>query len=211
MNTRLAMTISVAALSLAFAGACKRQPEPSSTQTTSAATETQEEGRMTATEHPAAAPTTATTTAMMSKEDKEFMTKAANGGMFEVTLGAEAARKAMNADVKAFANRMVTDHGKVNDELKQLAAKKGVTLPTELDKKHKDKIAELSKASGAKFDKDYIELMVEDHEKDVKDFKDAAKDAKDPDLRGWAAKTVPTLDEHLNLAKEIKTKTHPRT
>lgn len=205
MNTRLAMTISVATLSLAFAGACKRQEEPTSTRTTSATTSTAEESPTTATERPSTAPTT------MAHADKEFMTKAAVGGMLEVALGTQAEQKASSPDVKAFGKRMVTDHGKANEELKQLAAKKGVTLPTELDKEHKEAHEKLSKLSGAKFDREYAEAMVDDHEKDVKEFTDASKDAKDADLRAWAAKTLPVLEEHLKMAKDIKMKTHPRT
>lgn len=206
MNTRIAITISAAVLSLAFAGGCRKQEEPSSTKTTSANPPTVDTSRS-ATDRPTAAPAAAT----LASEDKEFMTKAAQGGMLEVTLGSSAAQRAASADVKTFANRMVTDHGKANNELKQLAARKGATLPTELDKDHKDKIASLTKHTGAKFDKAYIDEMVDDHEKDVKEFRDAAKDAKDPDLRAWAQKTLPVLEEHLNMAKDLKNKTHERT
>jgi putative membrane protein len=202
MNTRLAITISAAALSLAFAGACQKREEPSGAGTTGATTGAVDTSRTTA-EHPT--PMGATTTALAS-EDKEFMTKAAIGGMLEVRLGQQAAQKGLSADVKAFGNRMVTDHGKANDELKQLASKKGFMLPTELDENHKEKVDELSKLTGAKFDREYAKDMVDDHEEDVKEFKDAAKNAKDPDLRAWAGKTLPILEDHLKMAKDMKAK-----
>jgi putative membrane protein len=163
MNHRLAITLSAAVLALG--AGCKRQGEETGTTKTTSATET-----------PA---TTATATAPIASEDKEFITKAAEGGMLEVTLGAEAARKASMPDVKTLGDRMVTDHSKVNDELKQLAAKKGVTLPTEMDKEHKSDADKLTKLSGTKFEREYADFMVDDHEKDVKELRNAYKYTKD--------------------------------
>jgi putative membrane protein len=148
--------------------------------------------------------TTGTTT--VSSADQEFMTKAAIGGMAEVNLGNVAAQKGTNADVKAFGNQMVTDHSKANDELKALAAQKGVTLPADVDAEQKKKADEVSAKSGKDFDKAYMADMVEDHEKDVKEFEKASKDAQDPDLKAWAAKTLPTLQHHLQMAKDTKGK-----
>jgi putative membrane protein len=193
MNHRLAITLSAAVLALG--AGCKRQGEETGTTKTTSATETP------------ATTATATATAPIASEDKEFITKAAEGGMLEVTLGAEAARKASMPDVKTLGDRMVTDHSKVNDELKQLAAKKGVTLPTEMDKEHKSDADKLTKLSGTKFEREYADFMVDDHEKDVKEFRKASKDAKDPELRAWAAKTLPVLEQHLDLAKAVKAKT----
>lgn len=152
---------------------------------------------------PATASTTATT---LSHDDQEFVTKAAEGGMAEVSLGNLAASKGVSADVKAFGNRMATDHGKANDELKTLASGKGVVLPVEMDKESKETSDKLSGKSGKDFDKEYMEAMVKDHEKDVKEFEKASKDAKDPDVKAWAAKTLPTLQDHLKMAKETEKK-----
>src|SRR3954454_745358 len=138
--------------------------------------------------------------------DSDFMTKAAQGGMAEVALGQMASSKATDAGVKAFGDRMVTDHSKANDELKQLAQTKGVTLPADTDDASKKTSDKLSKLSGKAFDKGYISDMVTDHEKDVKEFEKASKDAKDPDLKAWATKTLPTLQDHLKMAKETKAK-----
>jgi len=146
------------------------------------------------------------TVSSLDPADKDFVMKAAQGGMAEVMLGQMASSKATNADVKNFGNRMVSDHGKANDELKQLAQTKGMALPADADKESKEMSDKLSKLSGKDFDKEYISGMVEDHEKDVKEFEKASKDAKDPDLKAWAAKTLPTLQDHLKMAKDTKAK-----
>jgi len=138
--------------------------------------------------------------------DKEFVMKAAQGGMGEIMLGQMASSQGTNAEVKNFGNRMVTDHGKANDELKQLAQNKGLALPADADKETKEFSEKLAKTSGKDFDKEYINNMVNDHEKDVAEFEKASKEAKDPDLRAWAAKTLPTLQDHLKMAKEVKSK-----
>lgn len=150
--------------------------------------------------------TTSTSAVSLSDTDKDFIMKAAIGGMAEVATGQIAATKATNADVKAFGNRMVQDHGKANDELKQLASTKGVTLPAETDADHKKKADDLSKKSGKDFDKAYMTDMVADHEKDVSEFQNAAQNAQDPDLKSWAAKTLPTLQDHLKMAKDTNAK-----
>ena len=127
--------------------------------------------------------------------------------MLEVELGAKAAQMGTSPDVKTFGNHMVNDHSKADAELKDLASRKGVTLPTQLDSDHRKKIEDLTKLSGAKFDSEYAKDMVDDHEEDVSEFEKASKDLKDPDLRQWAAKTLPTLKSHLEMAKDVKAKT----
>ena len=139
-----------------------------------------------------------------AEPDKKFIMNAAAGGLYEVEAGKLATQKASSEDVKKFGQRMVDDHSKANDELMQLANTKGVTPPKEIDKKHKGELDKLSKASN--FDKTYMEMMVKDHEKDVSEFRKEAKDGKDPDVKAWAAKTVPTLEEHLNMAKGMTKK-----
>lgn len=146
------------------------------------------------------------TVSNLSDADKDFVMKAAIGGMAEVQAGQTAQQKAQNADVKAFANRMVQDHSKGNDELKQLATVKGLALPTEVDAEHKKKADALSSKSGAAFDKTYMSDMVSDHEKVVKEFQKAAQSANDTDIKNWASKTLPTLQEHLRMAQETRKK-----
>jgi putative membrane protein len=98
---------------------------------------------------------------------------------------------------------MATDHGKAGEELKAVATKNGVTLPPDPDAKHKAIVDSLSKLSGAEFDKAYITEMVKDHEKDAIGFEDASKTAKNPDVKGFAAKTLPMIKSHLKKIKAI--------
>lgn len=135
-----------------------------------------------------------------------FLAEAAQGGMAEVELGKLAATKAQDAEVKKFAQMMVDDHSKANAELKTLAAKKNLTLPTDVGSSHKSTMDELKALTGADFDKAYVEAMVDDHETDVAAFKDQAEDSTDPDVKAFAAKTLPTLQKHLDAIKAIQAK-----
>jgi putative membrane protein len=146
------------------------------------------------------------TVSSLSAADKDFVMKAANGGMAEVAGGQTAVQKATNADVKTFGQRMVDDHGKANDELKQLATTKGLALPTAPDAEHQKKLDELSKKTGKAFDKAYMDDMVKDHEKDVAEFQKESTSAQDPDLKNWVTKTLPTLQDHLRMAKDTQKK-----
>ena len=128
---------------------------------------------------------------------------AAQGGTLEVRLGEIAKEKGARQDVKHFGAMMATDHGKAGEELKAVATKNGVTLPPDLDAKHKAIVDSLSKLSGAEFDKAYITEMVKDHEKDAIGFEDASKTAKNPDVKGFAAKTLPVIKSHLKKIKAI--------
>src|SRR5436309_5086391 len=130
----------------------------------------------------------------LSEKDKTFMKKAAKGGMMEVAMGQVAEQKAQSEDVKSFGKRMVTDHGKANDELKSIASKKGVQLPS---KEHTAKWTS---------DKIYMDMMVKDHEKDLAEFKEEANGGSDPDLKKFADDTSKVIQEHLDLAKEIQGK-----
>jgi putative membrane protein len=139
-------------------------------------------------------------------DPKGFMTQAAAGGLAEVELGRMASTKAQNPEVKKFAQMMVQDHTNANTELKSLAGKKNVTLPTELDAEHKAIRDRLNGLSGAEFDKAYMEAMVEDHEKTVDLFETQSEDGTDPDAKAFAAKTLPKLREHLKMAESIEDK-----
>lgn len=130
-----------------------------------------------------------------------FMHQAAIGGLAEVELGRLASEKASSDEVKQFGQRMVTDHSKANTELQTLAQKKGVTLPTELDAKHKKTVEKLSKLSGAAFDRAYMDEMRKDHKKDVSAFKQQSTSGSDPEVKSWAAATLPTLQEHMQMAE----------
>lgn len=135
-----------------------------------------------------------------------FMTEAAKGGMAEVELSRLATTKSQNAEVKKFAQQMIQDHTNANAELKQLAGKKNVTLPTELDAEHKALRDKLSGLSGAEFEKEYVNAMVADHEKSVNLFKTQADNGTDADAKTFAAKTLPKLQGHLDMIKAMQGK-----
>ena len=135
--------------------------------------------------------------------DKKFMREAAEGGLAEVELGKLATEKASSEEVKKFGQRMVDDHSKANEELKQLASSKNVNLPNEVSAKDKMTKERLSKLSGESFDRAYMQDMVKDHKKDVADFSRESKSAKDTDVKQFASKTLPTLKDHLKEAEGI--------
>jgi putative membrane protein len=154
----------------------------------------------------AADPATASksgTAAALPRADRKFIEGAAMGGMAEVELGKLAQQKATSPGVKDFGTRMVEDHGKANDELKQLAQIKGVSVPAAPDKSHMREVDKLGKLSGAEFDKQYMSHMLSDHKKDVSEFKKASESSKDSDVKAFAGKTLPTLQEHLKLAQSV--------
>jgi len=135
--------------------------------------------------------------------DTAFVKKAAQGGLAEVELGQMATQKAASEDVKKFGQRMVDDHSKANDQLKQVAEQKHIDIPTELNAKDKATKARLEKLSGEQFDRAYMRDMVQDHRKDVSEFERASKTAKDPAVKSFAEQTLPTLREHLKEAQRI--------
>ncbi|GAB3511785.1 hypothetical protein GCM10027341_51690 [Spirosoma knui] len=136
-------------------------------------------------------------------DTNDFAVKAANGGMLEIELARLARDKAQSSEVKEFAAMMIADHSKANEELKTIAAGKNITLPTTLGKEGQEHVDELSKLSGAEFDKKYVDMMVDDHEEDVKLFKEAADDADEPAVKAFAVKTLPTLQKHLERITTI--------
>jgi len=135
--------------------------------------------------------------------DAKFAVNAANGGMAEVALGKLAQGKATDPKVKEFADMMVMDHSKANDELMALAKSKNITLPDSVSMDEKKAMEDLSKKSGKDFDKAYVDLMVDDHKKDVKEFEDATQSLKDADVKAFATKTLPVLKTHLDHINKI--------
>jgi putative membrane protein len=139
----------------------------------------------------------------LAKADQEFFQKAAAGGMFEVEAGKLAESKASSAEVKSFGSMLVKDHSAANEELKALAQKKGVTLPTALPKDMQKKIDKLSKEK--KFDHEFVEdVGLHDHKKDISLFEKTSKNSKDADVKAFAAKTLPTLQQHRQQAEALK-------
>jgi putative membrane protein len=138
------------------------------------------------------------------KDDHKFVEEAASGGMVEVKLGQFVVERGSDSGVKAFAQQMVTDHSKANEELKGLVDGRSGKLPTELAKEHQKMWDDLSKLSAEKLDQAYIDAMVEDHKQDVKLFEKEAKSGKDPALKAYASRTVPTLKHHLGMAQGLQ-------
>jgi putative membrane protein len=143
--------------------------------------------------------------------DASFIKKAAMGGMAEVDLGQLASSKASDDKVKAFAQRMATDHGKANDELKKLAASKQIEVPAALDSKHQATHERLARLSGSAFDRAYVSDMLADHKKDVAEFMHQSTSAADPDVKAFATNTLPTLQEHLKMIEDISMNLHVST
>lgn len=144
--------------------------------------------------------------ASVSTADKDFIMEAACGGMAEVALGELAQQKGQSDAVKQFGRHMMDDHSKVNNELQQLATRKGVVVPAALKPKYQKVVDALSKLSGAAFDKQYLREMVKDHENDVAAFQKEATRGKDAELTTWVKQTLPTLQDHLKMARDAETK-----
>ncbi|MEF7616181.1 DUF4142 domain-containing protein [Aquincola sp. MAHUQ-54] len=140
----------------------------------------------------------------MPRSDANFMKQAAENGHAEVEASQVALQKATDPEVKKFAQQMIDDHTKVHEELKALAAAKGVELPTGPSLVQKGKMKILGTTDGARFDRHYIGSMgVDAHEDTLKLFRKAAQDARDPEVKAFASKTVPALEHHLQMAKQL--------
>lgn len=142
----------------------------------------------------------------VAQKDKEFLIRAAQAGKTEVAASKLAETKAASTEVKSFASTMVNDHGNVDNELKQLASSKGVSVPENPAKDQQAKLDKLNRLNGGKFDKEYADKIgVQAHKDAVALFKKASSDVKDPDIKAFAAKTLPALEHHLALAEALKT------
>lgn len=159
---------------------------------------------------PQAQPGTGTRNAESKKDDqvargdRKFIQEAAGGGMFEVQAAQLAAKQASDPEVKKFAGMLVDQHTKANDELVKLANAKRVELPAAPPRAMRRDIEKLGKKQGEEFDREFVrEVGVKSHEKTIKDFEKAGKDTKDPELKAFIDKTLPTLKEHLAMAQKL--------
>ena len=139
---------------------------------------------------------------------EEFAKKAGAAGVAEVEMGKLGAQKATNAEVKAYAQKMVADHTKANKELMAAAKGKNLEVPTEPDMMHKGMMEKFERQSADQdFNHDYMQQMVRDHKKVVELFQSAANDSTlDPEMRALAKKTLPTLEQHLADAQKLEAK-----
>ncbi|NTS41444.1 DUF4142 domain-containing protein [Flavisolibacter sp. BT320] len=139
----------------------------------------------------------------LSGQDSAFGMKAAAGGMMEVEAGNAAQLKAQHERVKAYGAMMVRDHNTANQELMTILSGRGLTPPATLPAEHKAHVDALNKTSGAAFDKQYMGMMVSDHEKTIADFEKQASAGTDADLKAFATKTLPALRAHRDSAVAI--------
>jgi len=154
----------------------------------------------------ASSSTASSSSSASANADQDFIANAAKGNRAEVTLGKMVESKTKDPSVRQFAQQMVKDHTTALNELTQLAQSKNITLPEGLPDDATALQSKLNSATGKALDKDYMDSMVDDHKKDVSEFQDASQNAKDPDVKQWAAKTLPTLQAHLQKAEQIDAK-----
>jgi putative membrane protein len=188
--TKLAAMLSVFGVAAISVGAAAQQGQESQQQPSQA-----QQGRQ-KDQHPQ----------KLAKQDADFFKKAAEGNLLEVQLGELAKTHGASEDVKKFGQRMIDDHGKLNQELEKATSDKGLSVPQALDKKGRDVVEKLGKKTGKEFDRDYMSRMVDEHQEDIKAFEKEAKEGKDQALKQFASDALPTLREHLKDAKEIHTR-----
>ena len=138
-----------------------------------------------------------------STADTDFVNKAAQAGLAEVAAGKVAETNGQSAAVKAFGKRMVADHSKAGDELKKVAGKTGIVVPGSPSSEQEQSGQHLQSLKGSEFDTAYAEQMVKDHEDAVRLFETEASSGSDAALKAFAQKTLPTLKEHLKMAKAL--------
>lgn len=143
--------------------------------------------------------------AALARQDRRFVDKATADGMAEVELGKLAQTQAASDEVKRFGEHMVQDHSRAGDELGTLATGKGVKPPAELPREHRRHYDRLAKLNGAEFDRAYMRMMVDDHRKAVSLFESQSRSGHDADLRAFASRTLPTLQQHLQAAQALNT------
>jgi putative membrane protein len=141
---------------------------------------------------------------MMRSRDAAFAIRAAQGGLAEVQLGKLANQKASDPEIKAFGQKMVADHTQANEKLTAIARKQEITLPSSMDPKDQGVYNKLQKLTGVQFDRTYMKAMTKDHQRDIKQFQKEANKGKDPQIKSFAAETLPILQAHLQLAKSAK-------
>lgn len=149
-----------------------------------------------------AAPKTMKTT--LNATDHHFLETAVMANMSEVQLGHLALKKSSNDQVKKFAQYMINDHSRANGKFVRTAGRKHVVPPKTVGAENLKTYKALSALNGDKFDRAFMQDMVKDHTKDVAEFQKATRTVKDPDLKALAKETLPVLQQHLQMAKQIE-------
>lgn len=146
----------------------------------------------------------------MSKDDQKHFRALSEANLAEIESGKLAQQKASSAEVKKFGQHMVEDHGRMLDEMKQMGAKKNATIASAPNKEHQAAMKKLQAASGESFDRAYMDQMVKDHKKALKLAQNAAKNAKDAELKAAAQKAVPEMQKHLKMAQDLSNQSQAR-
>jgi putative membrane protein len=200
-------TAVLVALSTTVGCTTTNQSDESATQPNQTATQTGTTETYPATPQSTTTPITQTTTPTDQNttpiSNQEFVTQAAQGNLAEIQLGQLAQKKAASTEVKQYGQQMITDHTQAHNQLKQLAAQKKLTVPQSVSEQDKQVAEKLSKLSGPNFDQAYMNQMVQDHQKTISLFQREAEQGQDPDLKAFATKTLPTLQQHLQQAQSL--------
>jgi putative membrane protein len=180
-------------LSLMLAAGCGQQRgnEPSTANNTSSQSDTQAKTGL---------------GTQISSSDQQFVQEAASGGMKEVELSEFVAGKTKNAEVKQLAERIAQDHTTANSELKTAAQQDSGEMPAAMDEKAIQEVNQFKNMSGERLDRAYVEHMIEDHKKDITKFQQQANSGAAPQVKAFAQKTLPTLQEHLRMAQQVQDK-----
>jgi putative membrane protein len=143
--------------------------------------------------------------------DDSFLKMAAQGNVAEIALGQLALQNAESAEVKQFGAKIIQDHQQASQEVQQLASKAGIQLPSQISQEQKTRQVELAQLSGHSFDLAYMQYMLKDHRKEVKQFEQTAQHLQHPAVKTWALNTLPILLQHVELASNVATKLGPMT
>ena len=153
---------------------------------------------------PVATPQTGQSGSYLGDQEQTFLKETAQSGLMEVQMGRLAAQKGQGQQVRQLGQKLVQDHSKANQELKLLAAQKNITLPTGLKTDHQSMISHLNNLEGAEFDAAFKKHALEHHQEDIQKFQTASQTAADADVKAFAQKTLPVLQEHLKMAQSIQ-------
>ncbi|PSL34647.1 DUF4142 domain-containing protein [Chitinophaga ginsengisoli] len=141
---------------------------------------------------------------VLTKDDADFLVNTASGVMLESQMGELARDRSGNKRVKELGAMIARDHEEAQAKLKKLAAAKNVTLPADISNHQQKQKESLLKKEGIEFDRSYVDLTVNDYNKDIRDFGKAAKYATDPDVKSFASNSLPLLYTHLDSARSLQ-------
>ena len=139
----------------------------------------------------------------LGDQDQTFVKEAAQGGLAEVQMGKLGAQKGQSQEVRQFGQKLVQDHSKANQELKLVAAQKSITLPSDIGTEHQSMLSHLKSLEGTEFDQAFKKHAVEAHQKTIQKFQTASQQSTDSDVKAFAQKTLPVLQQHLKMAQDI--------